>query len=222
MGSETSIGFEITAWCSYWGLRIFVAILFDCFVFFLFWIWFRTYVPTISIEKFEVPALNKTSYGTSNNIIDPAITFDLRFKNENLNEGIFYVDVKVNLYYYHANTSTYSPIGNISIPAFYQGFHKKAHHVESIPSYGVPWDISKFEVLNGSTTTFRVDVHTRIRFKSLILPFTSTRRERYTIGVGGNIPVNDQGIKSVKKGLRLFSDYAICIGACDLSFASLM
>ncbi|KAI3924333.1 hypothetical protein MKW98_032534 [Papaver atlanticum] len=215
-------GCVVSRWCAIQACLILFILLCISFGFFLNWVWFRTYLPSISIEKFGVPALNKTSYGTSNNIIDPTITFNLRLKNENLNDGIFYDDVKVNLYYYHANTSTYSPIGNISIPAFYQGFHKKAHRVESIPSYGVPWDIAKFEVLNGNTTTFRVDVHTRIRFKSLILPFTSTRRERYTIGVGGNIPDNDQGIKSVKKGLRLFADYAICIGACDFSFASLV
>ncbi|KAI3924331.1 hypothetical protein MKW98_032532 [Papaver atlanticum] len=162
-------GCAITGCCAYCAWKILFWLLLICFGFFLHWIWFRTYVPSISIEMFEVRALDKTSYGTSNNFIDPTITFDLRFKNENLNEDIFYDDVKVNLYYYHASISTYSPIGNISIPAFYQGFNKKAHRVESIPSYGVPWEIAKFEVLNGSTTTFRVDVHTRIRFKSLVL-----------------------------------------------------
>ncbi|KAI3976182.1 hypothetical protein MKX01_011488 [Papaver californicum] len=94
------------------------------------------------MEMFEVPALNRTSYGTSN-IIDPTITLDLRLKNENLNEGVFYDAVNVTLYYYYANISTYSPIGNISIPGFYQGHYSKAHRVESISSYGVPWGIAR-------------------------------------------------------------------------------
>ncbi|KAI3993920.1 hypothetical protein MKX01_002933 [Papaver californicum] len=186
--------------CSLFG--IFLSIISLGFSFYLFWLWFRTSRPSISIEMFEVPALNKTSYGTSN-IIDPTITFDLRLKNENLNEGVFYDTVNVTLYYYHANISTFSPIGNISTPAFYQGFHKKAHRVESIPSYGVPWNIAKMEVLNGSTTTFRVDVDTRIRFRYLLFFFWSINGQKYTIEVGGNITVNDQGIKSVEKGLRL-------------------
>ncbi|KAI3980524.1 hypothetical protein MKX01_032195 [Papaver californicum] len=186
--------------CSLFG--IFLSIISLGFSFYIFCLWFRTFRPSISIEMFEVSALNKTSNGTFN-IIDPTITFDLRLKNENKNEGVFYDTDNVTLYYYHANISTFSPIGNISTPAFYQGFHKIAHRVESIPSYGVPWNIAKMEVLNGSTTTFRVDVNTRIRFRYLLFFFWSINGQKYTIGVGGNITVNDQGIKSVRKGLRL-------------------
>ncbi|MCL7030850.1 hypothetical protein MKW94_015452 [Papaver nudicaule] len=152
---------------------------------------------------FQVPALNKTSNGTFNTI-DPTITFDLRLKNENRNEGVFYDAVSVTLYYYHANISTFSPIGNISTPAFYQGFHKKAHRVESIKSYGVPWNIARMEVLNGSTTTFRVDVDTRIRYRYMLFFFWSIKGQKYTVEVRGNVTVNDQGVKSVKKGLRLY------------------
>ncbi|KAI3924330.1 hypothetical protein MKW98_032531 [Papaver atlanticum] len=172
---------------------------------FFSWLWFRTFLPSISIEKFEVPALNKTSYGASN-IIDPTITFDLRLKNENLNEGVHYDAVNVTLYYYHANISTYSPIGNISLPGFYQGHYKKAHRAVSISSYGVPWDIARFEVLNGSTTTFRVYVDTRIKFKYMLFFFWSVNGKHYRIGAGDNILVNDQGIKSVKRGLKLLAD----------------
>ncbi|KAI3924332.1 hypothetical protein MKW98_032533 [Papaver atlanticum] len=160
---------------------------------YLFWIYFRTFTPSISIEMFEVPALNKTSNGAFN-IIDPTITFDLRLKNENLNEGVFYDNVNVTLSYYHANISKFSPIGN------------KARRVESIQSYGVPWDIAKLEVLNGSTTTFRVDVNTRIKIRHLLALFFSVNTQRTTLDVGVNIPVNDQGIKSVKKGLRMSID----------------
>ncbi|MCL7048938.1 hypothetical protein MKW94_014632 [Papaver nudicaule] len=170
------------------------------------WLLYRTFTPSISIETFEVPALNKTSNGTSN-VIDPTITFHLRLKNENWNEGVFYDAVNVTLYYYHANISNFLPIGNISIPAFYQGIHgKKAHRVESFLSYGVPWDIAKKEVSNGGTTMFRVGVDTRIRFKYLIIFCIPVKGKRHTMGLGVNVTVNDQGIKSVKKGLRLSAD----------------
>ncbi|XP_026438022.1 protein NDR1-like [Papaver somniferum] len=128
------------------------------------WLGFGTFSPKFSIEMFEVPALNTTSSSKGNSkIIDP--TFDLRLKNENLNEGVLYDTINVTLYYYQLNISTFVPIGNVSIPAFYQGYGKKAHRVESIPSYGVPWEIAKMEILNGSTAMFRVDLDTKIRYK---------------------------------------------------------
>ncbi|KAI3924334.1 hypothetical protein MKW98_032535 [Papaver atlanticum] len=201
MGRWSGIaGFSACCACSLFGIFFFIVSL--GFSFYMFWLWFRTFPPSISIEMFGVPALNKTSNGTFN-IIDPTITFDLRLKNENLNEGVFYDTVNVTLYYYHTNISTFSPIGNTSTHAFYQGFHKKANRVESVKSYGVPWNIAKMEVLNGSTTTFRVDVDTRIRFRYMLFFLWSVNGRKYTIEVGGNISVNDQGIKSVKKGLRL-------------------
>ncbi|KAI3908009.1 hypothetical protein MKW98_003654 [Papaver atlanticum] len=167
------------------------------------WLGFRTFSPKFSIEMFEVPTLNTTSSSKGNSeIIDPTITFDLRLKNENLNEGVLYDTIKVTLYYYQLNISTFLPIGNISIPAFYQGHGKKAHRIESILSYGVPWEVAKLEVLNGSTTMFRVDLDTKVRYK---YPLWKSKRHAI-MGLRVNIPVNDQGVKAVKKGLRLSSD----------------
>ncbi|KAI3831154.1 hypothetical protein MKW92_021848 [Papaver armeniacum] len=166
------------------------------------WLGFRTFSPKFSIEMFEVPALNTTSSKGNSEIIDPTITFELRLKNENLNEGVLYDTINVTVHYYQLNISTFVPIGNVSIPAFYQGYGKKAHRVQSIMSYGVPWEIARMEVLNGSTTMFRVDLDTKIRYK-----YPLWKSKRHTImGLRVNIPVNDQGVKAVKKGLRLSSD----------------
>ncbi|OVA11158.1 Late embryogenesis abundant protein [Macleaya cordata] len=154
------------------------------------WLSLRPSKPTYSIESFYIPVLNKTANDTRNT----TISFDLRLKNENKDKGIYYDALDITLYYGH-NLS--SPIGNVSISGFYQGHKKKAHRVETVQTVGVPWETAKQEVSNG-TTIFRVDLATAVRYKIM-----AWKTGRHKMKLGVNVTVNDQGLKTAKKGVEL-------------------
>ncbi|KAI3954178.1 hypothetical protein MKW98_018002 [Papaver atlanticum] len=163
----------------------------------LLWLTLKSSSPKYSIESFYVPVLNKNSTSVNST----TISFDLRLKNENRNKGIYYDALDLTFFYYFPENSSFSEIGNITIPEFYQGHLKTAHRVESIRSYGVSLKDVKMKAPNGSSTTmFRVDLDTEVRYKIML---SRTKRHRMRLGV--NVTVNDEGAKSVDRGLRFSS-----------------
>lgn len=163
----------------------------------LLWLTLKPSSPKYSIESFYVPVLDKNSASQST-VNSTTISFDLRLKNENRNKGINYDALDLTFFYYFPGNSSFLQIGDITIPEFYQGHLKTAHRLESIQSYGVSWKDVK---TNGSSTKmFRVDLDTRVRYKIML---SRTKRHRMRLGV--NVTVNDEGAKSVDRGLRFSS-----------------
>lgn len=155
------------------------------------WLSLRASIPVCSIQDIYVPPLNK-----SENSTDYKIYFDLKLDNENNDKGIYYDALNLT-FYYRPNLTT--PIGNMTLPGFYQGHKKKARRKESVDVYGVPWTAARKAVSNGSAV-FRVDLATAVRFKVMVW---KTKRDKLV--VGADVEVNDLGKKVKKKGVRLRS-----------------
>ncbi|XP_026457868.1 protein NDR1-like [Papaver somniferum] len=168
--------------------------------------------PKCTIEDFYVPALNKASNDATNSTINTTISFDLRLKIEI--PSIWRVDYNtfnITLYYYHNGSSATgeilipSPIGNICIPKFSGSTSENPqHHVVKVQTFGIPWEEARIAVSNGGTTTFRVELASRVSYEMLLIKFF-THTKTGTVEFGANVTVNDQGNKSVSKGLRLTS-----------------
>ncbi|KAL5730940.1 hypothetical protein ACHQM5_003716 [Ranunculus cassubicifolius] len=157
------------------------------------WLSLRPSKPTLSIESFYIPALNKTLNSPRNT----TIFFDLKLNNkDNKDKGVHY-DV-LNLTFYYGHNLSF-PVANLTIDGFYQGFKKKTHRKMSVQPVGVPWEVARREVENG-TTVFRVDLKTKVRYKII---FWRTKRHR--IMVGNNVTVNGNGelVKRKEKGVKL-------------------
>ncbi|RZC59727.1 hypothetical protein C5167_007027 [Papaver somniferum] len=163
----------------------------------LLWLTLKPSSPKYSIESFYVPVLNKTSTSQAT-VNSTTISFDLRLKNENRNKGIYYDALDLTFFFYFPENSSFLRIGDITIPEFYQGHLKTAHRLESIQSYGVSWKDAKTH--GSSTKMFRVDLDTRVRYKIML---SRTKRHRMRLGV--NVTVNNEGAKSVDRGLRFSS-----------------
>ncbi|XP_026390295.1 protein NDR1-like [Papaver somniferum] len=160
-------------------------------------IWFtiQPIKPHCSLEEFFIPRLNKAS-NDSQAVNSTAISLELSFFNRNSEKSIYYDNLDMTLYYY--GKSLTSPIGNTSIPKFYQQHRHTKHHAETIQTFGVPWEDVKMKASNGSTAIFRVDLVMNVRYRNGIW---KTRRHELRLGV--NVTINDQGMKSVNHSLRL-------------------
>ncbi|KAI3894374.1 hypothetical protein MKW92_010539 [Papaver armeniacum] len=162
-----------------------------CIIGLVVWLTIRSSPPGFSIHKFTVPALNQTSSSfNSSRIINATISFEAKLKNENKEKGIYYDALNLTLYYYHENKSSFLPIGNLSLPPFYQGREKTATRSNTTQTYGVPWDYARMKVSNGSKSKalFRVDLETKVRYKSLLW-----KSKIHKISETVNITVDDQG-----------------------------
>ncbi|KAI3980984.1 hypothetical protein MKX01_025549 [Papaver californicum] len=160
-----------------------------CIIGLVVWLTIRSSPPNFSIHKFSVPALNQTS--PSYNIsrpINTTISFDAKLKNENKEKGIYYDTLNITFYYYHENESRFLPIGNISLPPFYQGREKTATRSNTTQSYGVPWDYARMKISNGSLAKFRIYLETKVRYKSLLW-----KSKRHKISKEVNITVDEHG-----------------------------
>ncbi|PIA31904.1 hypothetical protein AQUCO_04700042v1 [Aquilegia coerulea] len=156
------------------------------------WLSLRPDSPTLSIEDFYLPALNKTLNDTSNT----TISFDFKLNNPNKDKGIYYNALNLTIYYSH--NFSLLPVANYTIPRFYQGFKKKAHRKQTVPTVGLPLD----DAIREDLKVFRVDVKTAVRYKII---FWKTKH--HSIKVGSNLTVNDMGalVKKKKKGVKLKS-----------------
>ncbi|KAL3821570.1 hypothetical protein ACJIZ3_007475 [Penstemon smallii] len=157
------------------------------------WLSLRTSSPKCSIQDFYVPALSLTHQSSNNH----TLYFDLKLDNGMKDKGVRYDNISLT-FYYGQNSSL--PIGNYTVPGFYQGHGKKAHRKPSVEVRGVPWEAAIGAVSNGSRVAFRVGLVTRVRFK-IVFWFT----KRHNLVVGANVEVDGSGKKIKKKGIRLKS-----------------
>ncbi|KAL2457922.1 Protein NDR1 [Forsythia ovata] len=105
-----------------------------------FFIWLglniQLYKPRFYIQNIYVPALSRldnSEDGRSNNLI----FFDLELENSMTFKGVHYDNVNLK-FFYGPNIS--HPIGNYTVPGFYQGEGKKTARRDVVVTYGVPWD----------------------------------------------------------------------------------
>ncbi|KAL3636804.1 hypothetical protein CASFOL_019103 [Castilleja foliolosa] len=160
------------------------------------WLSLRTSKPTCTIQRFYVPALNKSQNSTSNH----TITFDLKLDNGMKDKGVHYDNINLNFSYQNGSALL---IANYTVTGFYQGHGKKATRKNlAVDGGAVPWEAAVNAVLNGSTVDFRVDLATRVRYKIM---FWNTKRER--VVVHGDVEVDSSGekAKKKKKGVKLKS-----------------
>ncbi|PIA30609.1 hypothetical protein AQUCO_05500138v1 [Aquilegia coerulea] len=156
--------------------------------------------PTFSIERFYVPALDNIS----NDTLNPFIFVDLQLINPNDQQTVHYSALNVSIFYGQQNKSSPILLPNVavvSIPGFNQESSDIAHRLEMVTATGVDWETARQEVLNG-TTVFQVDLQTKLRYEQFIW-----KTKRFSIMVGGDVKVNDQGsmVKTKKKGVKLTS-----------------
>ncbi|XP_010420334.1 PREDICTED: protein NDR1-like [Camelina sativa] len=203
----------------------------SCFLKFIFtvglsclaiWLYLRAGKPKCSVQNFYVPALNKTLNSRDNT----TLSFMVRCDNPNKVLGIYYDDV--HLTFFTTNTTTKSNssalvfVGNYTVPKFYQGHKKKAK------KWGQVLPLNNQTVLravlpNGSAV-FRLDLKTRVRFRSV---FWKTKSRG--INVGADVEVNGDGVIAQKKGVQMkksiltkynMTDEWIVVGADDLGGGS--
>ncbi|KAE8681039.1 trafficking protein particle complex subunit 3-like [Hibiscus syriacus] len=154
------------------------------------WLSLRTSNPKCSIEKFYLPSLNKT-LNTPN---DTTLNLTLKLSNPNKDKGIKYDPVNVTVFDYSNRSHV---IGNVLVPAFYQG-HKKNAKKDGTGTANTT--VALQAVADNGTGVFRVDLSTSVKFKIM---FWYTKRHR--IRVGADVTVNASGIKVNKKGIKLKS-----------------
>ncbi|XP_055801393.1 protein NDR1-like [Solanum dulcamara] len=125
------------------------------------WLSLRTSKPSCSLQNFYLPALN-ISDNSNTTRSNHTLYFQLNLKNKMKDKGVRYDDIKLSFYY---GTNTSFPLGNCTIPGFYQGHDKKANKKEKLEIQKMPWDAALKTVSNNSSVVFRVDVATRVSYK---------------------------------------------------------
>ncbi|PRQ31640.1 putative Late embryogenesis abundant protein, LEA-14 [Rosa chinensis] len=154
------------------------------------WLSLRTSKPSCSIQYFYLPALNKTLNDTGNR----TLYVSLSLKNGNKDKGIYYDNVNLNF----SLPNTSKPVGNASIPKFYQGHKKRALKKVDLGSDKLNWTAVSGSVYPNGSTYFRVDLETKVRFKIIFW-----RTKRHKLKVGADVEVNASGTKVNKKDVKL-------------------
>ncbi|KAK3021280.1 hypothetical protein RJ639_047271 [Escallonia herrerae] len=157
-----------------------------------YWLFKTPSKPSCSIHAFYVPALNHTS--NSATATNTTIYFDLKLENRNQLKGVYYDPITLTIYYVPNVTSV--PIASYTVPEFYQGLRKTTHRRELADTRGADFRT----VSNGSVVAFRVDLATKLRFKTW---WWKTGRKN--LAVRALVEVNDRGEKAEKKGIKLKS-----------------
>ncbi|MCL7028879.1 hypothetical protein MKW94_023655 [Papaver nudicaule] len=155
--------------------------------------------PRCTLGKFYIPTLDKASNATQT-VNSTAISIELSFWNRNTEKKVYYDKVNMTFSYYYGINGLSIPIGNTSIPPFHQRYLRTKDHVETIQTFGVPWEDVRMKISNGSTpAVFRVDLETHVRFKNGLW-----KTRRHELRLGANFTVNDHGrMMSTDNGLRL-------------------
>lgn len=164
------------------------------------WLTLRVSNPSCSIDKFYLPALNRSADSPTNTTIFMVV----KLRNGNKDKGILYDAVNLTVYYYSdANPTKWLK----TIPAFKQGHQKTAKKNASVETLGVNWtDV----VAKNESVVFRVDLATAVRFKIM---FWKTKRHK--LMVGANVTLNQEGSKmNKKKGIKLKSGVGKNMGGC--------
>ncbi|KAG6637525.1 protein NDR1-like [Carya illinoinensis] len=155
------------------------------------WLSLRTNDPKCSVQKFYLPALNKTLNTAKNN----TLIFMVRLDNSNKDKGVYYDDVNLT-FYDSPNKSQPHLIGNYTIPRFYQGHQKKA---KKDGHTAVNMTLVSRVVAPNGTAEFWVDLATAVRFKILWW-----KTKKHSLIRSGSVLVDETGAKG-KKGIKLRS-----------------
>ncbi|XP_058071052.1 protein NDR1-like [Magnolia sinica] len=171
------------------------------------WLSLRPSKPTLSIEKFYVPALNKTAISNLSAVIPPVnttVTFDLKLRNENKDKGVYYDDLNITLYY----GPNHSVVGHMTLPSFYQGHKKTAHRNDGLRAEGRAfWENATRTVSEQNSTVFRVGLWTAVRYK---IVGVKTKRHRFRLVA--DMKLNEEGAWPGKKGVKFHSRAAAQAG----------
>ncbi|XP_019193612.1 PREDICTED: protein NDR1-like [Ipomoea nil] len=162
------------------------------------WLSLRTTKPSCSIKAVYLPGLNTSDTSRSNH----TLYFTINLKNKMKDKGVRYDDVRLS-FYYGANTSV--PIGNYTVPGFYQDNGNDADKLGKLTAHGVPWDAAFRAVSNGSKAVFRMDLHTRVRYK---IVFWYTKRHNFMVE-NTTVEVDNSGKNSATPQHRSFHAAAI-------------
>ncbi|XP_019193610.1 PREDICTED: protein NDR1-like [Ipomoea nil] len=165
------------------------------------WLSLRTTKPSCSISAVYLPALN-TSGASNATRSNHTLYFTINLKNKMKDKGVRYDEVRLS-FYYGANTSV--PIGNYTVPSFYQGHGKDADKLGNLTARGVPWEAAFRAVSNGSKPVFRMDLYTRVRYK---IVFWYTKRHNFMVE-NTTVEVNNSGKNSGTRQRRSFHAPAI-------------
>ncbi|XP_058072686.1 protein NDR1-like [Magnolia sinica] len=174
---------------------------------FFMWLILRPSKPTLSIEQFYVPALNKTAISNLSATIPPVnttVAFHLKLRNENKDKGVYYDALNITLYY----GPDHSVVGNLTLDSFYQGHKKTAHRMESMKAKGRAfWENATRAVSERNSTVFRVGLWTAVRYKIYGI---KTKRHRFRLVA--DVDVNAEGAWPKRKGVKFHSRAAAQAG----------
>lgn len=173
----------------------------------ILWLILRPSKPKLSILDFYVPALNKSANPNLTLQIPPhntTVSFHLKLRNPKRLVGIYYDALDLSFYYLPNHTQSLVPVGNLTLPAFYQGHAKTAHRREELSLSGRAfWEEALREASQDSRTSFKVGVATAVRYKIL-----AWKTRHHGLRVDADVEVNQYGTKSTGKGVRLHSSTA--------------
>ncbi|XP_024989217.1 protein NDR1-like [Cynara cardunculus var. scolymus] len=171
-------------------------------MFFLIPLYTNPHNPAFSVQKFYVPAFNKTA----NNSTSSTIAFNIKLQNQNTAIGLYY-DHSVNLTIAYTSKQTNDEfIWQYSVPKFYQGNAQSRRLVDEIQMVGENVAVWNQTVVAENAWTprsrammtrleplqlFRVDIATKVRFKlvgnhgkllvvSALVPVNPNSGELYT------------------------------------------
>ncbi|KAI3711009.1 hypothetical protein L2E82_40810 [Cichorium intybus] len=172
-------------------------------------------IPTISIEEFYVPNLNKTA--TSNTTIaattmNTTIYFDLKLDNKNP-VGVYYRPMNLTFSYFPNKTTNSSvPLAMYTLRGFHQDHHKEKHIRDMVVTGEMTVQPS-----GGSVVVMRVDLVGRVKFKSIA-------QWKRSVVVGVDVEVDEftgeklkkTSIKLIRSGAAAVVDSIICLPAMTL------
>ncbi|KAI3727488.1 hypothetical protein L6452_16104 [Arctium lappa] len=150
--------------------------------------------PTISIEEFYVPTLNKTATGNTTstaaatiNNTTTTIYFDLKIYNTNV-VGLYYRPMNLTFSYFPNKTTNSSvPLGVYTLRGFHQGHYKEKHVRDKVLIGGMMVQPGSRRVV-----VIRVDLVGRVKFKSIV-------QWKRTMVVGVDVEVDEDTGEKVKK-----------------------
>ncbi|XP_024995387.1 uncharacterized protein LOC112528597 [Cynara cardunculus var. scolymus] len=154
--------------------------------------------PTISIEEFYVPTLNKTATGGGNTTTaavaaatattnNNTIYFGLKLYNTNV-VGLYYRPMNLTFSYFPNKTTNSSvPLGVYPLRGFHQGHYKEKHVRDKVLIGGMTVQPDR-----GRVVVIRVDLVGRIKFKSIA-------QWKRTMVVGVDVEVDENTGEKVKK-----------------------
>ncbi|XP_076932008.1 protein NDR1-like [Bidens hawaiensis] len=149
-------------------------------------------IPTITLEEFYAPTLNKTTTNTT-------IYFDLKLYNKNP-VGIYYRQMNLTFSYFPNKTTSTSvpvPLCVYTLHGFHQEHHKEKHVRGTVVTSGMT-------VHGGDegVVVMRVDLVGRVKFKSIA-------QWKRTVKVGVDVAVDEYtGEKVVKSGIHMVKSRA--------------